>query len=187
MPAERVIWEAEFNPAVTSYWLCGGAIVLAVTIVGILLVPFWFLFGGVVTRRYLASHQCTLTQRSLKFRKGVFVKQEKTVPLDRITDLGLIQGPIMRFFDIEALSVETAGQSAAGSLIQLAGIRDGRAFRDAVLTQRDRVVGSEEERITTGTASPSPSVDQQPVLEVLTQIHQTLQRIETKLDKPSEA
>ena len=146
MSSEKILWDAEFNERVTTYWLLNGGLILAVTIVGLPLVPFWFIFGTVFTRRYLKTYRCTLTNRSLKVAKGLFVKIEKTVPLDRITDLGLVQGPIMRYFDIEALSVETAGQSSVGSLVQLAGIKQGRAFRDAVLEQRDLVVGSHEDR-----------------------------------------
>jgi putative membrane protein len=184
MSEERILWEAEFNPKVTWYWLLSGTIILTVIIVTIPLVPLWLIFGQIVTRKYLASHKCTLNNRSLKFSKGVFVRQEKTVPLDRITDLGLTQGPIMRALDIEALSVETAGQSSPGSLIQLAGIKDGRAFRDAVLAQRDLVVGSKESQLAGG----APTVDRSGDAtqhELLGQIRDTLQRIEVALQQRS--
>ena len=180
MTEERVLWEAEFNPRVTTYWLLNGALILTATIIGIPLLPLWFLFGWAVTGQYLKSHRCTLTNRSLKLSRGVFVKVEKTIPLDRITDLGLVQGPIMRLFDIEALSVETAGQSSQGALMQLAGIKDGRAFRDAVLKQRDLVVGSDEERKTQVTDG-SPVVSTEANSELLTDIRDTLRRIEHKL------
>ena len=49
---------------------------------------------------------------------------------------------LMRHFEIEALSVETAGQSAVGSLVGMVGIVDGRTFRDAVLAQRDIVTSN---------------------------------------------
>ena len=185
MSEERVLWDAEFNERVTTYWLLNGALILTATIVGILLLPFWFLFGWMITGRYLRSFHCTLTNRSLKFGKGVFVKVEKTVPLDRITDIGLVQGPIMRMFDIEALSVETAGQSSQGSLVQLAGIKQGREFRDAILRQRDLVVGSEEERRTPHAASgPGGAIDltanAESPAELLGQIRDVLLRIEDK-------
>jgi putative membrane protein len=182
MTEEQVLWDAEFNERVTVYWLLSGALVLTATILGIVLVPFWFLFGGIVTRRYLKSYRCTLTNRSLKVAKGILVRVEKTVPLDRITDLGLVQGPIMRLFDIEALSVETAGQSSQGSLIQLAGIKEGRRFRDAVLKQRDLVVGSAEDR-SPSAAGPIEAATFDRSSELLEIIHDTLLRIEKKLDQ----
>jgi putative membrane protein len=87
----------------------------------------------------------------------------------------------MRLFDIEALNIETAGQTTPGSLLQLAGIKDGRKFRDAVLKQRDLVVGSEEDRnlVSTG-PSLAPSADTQTDA-LLQDIRDTLRRIEHKL------
>jgi len=135
--AEQILIEAEFNRKVRTYWLLSGAIILTVTVFGIVLLPVWFVVGNFFTERYLERMKCTLTTRSLKVSIGLFVRVEKTIPLDKITDLGLVQGPIMRALDIEAVSVETAGQSSEGSSVSLTGIVDGRAFRDAVLRQRD--------------------------------------------------
>ena len=174
---ERVILSADFNDAVTTYWLLTGVIICIVTIVLIPVLPFWIVIGKVVTRRYLASHECTLTDRSLKFKKGILTKLEKTVPLDRITDLGTLQGPIMRYFEIDSLSVETAGQSSAGALIRITGIKDSRAFRDAVLQQRDLVVGSAEQA--TGPSSTQIE-DKVNAIQLLTEIRDTLNRIENK-------
>lgn len=180
MNEEKVLWDAEFNPKVTLYWLLSGTIVLTAMIVTIPLLPIWLLAGSLVTKKYLDSHRCTLTNRNLKFAKGILVRQEKTVPLDRITDLGLTQGPIMRALEIEALSVETAGQSSQGSLIRLAGIKDGRAFRDAVLKQRDLVVGSDEARsgVPVVSAVPAGGLGHS---ELLTEIRDALHRIEHNL------
>jgi putative membrane protein len=90
----------------------------------------------------------------------------------------------MRFFDIEALSVETAGQSAQGSYVKLAGIKDGRRFRDAVLKQRDLVVGSEEERQKQIKIEmpASPTSNDATLLE---DIRDTLRRIESKIGSTS--
>ena len=175
MSEEKIIWDAEFNKSVTTYWLLSGTIVCIASIIGIVFLPFWIIIGGWITRRYLASHQCTLTDRTLKVSKGIWVQTEKTVPLDRITDLGIVQGPIMRYLDIEALSVETAGQSSASALVHLAGIKEGRKFRDRVLQQRDLVVGSHENK-SNETAAASVSGDQH--LQLLTEIRDTLMRME---------
>jgi len=81
----------------------------------------------------------------------------------------------MRYFDIEALSVETAGQSGMGSLVRLCGIKNGRAFRDAVLSQRDSVVGSQEE------SGGVQVVDGDGSIKLLTEIRDSLVRLESKL------
>lgn len=158
MKDEQVIWDAEFNPSVKSYWLLTGCFVLLVTVFGVVLIPFWLLLGPIFASKYLKSHRCTLTDRSLKVSKGVLTRIEKTVPLDRITDVGLIQGPLMRAMGIEFLKVETAGQSSAGALVGLAGIKEGRAFRDAVLKQRERLsVATAEAAVDEDTAPQTKS------------------------------
>lgn len=184
MSNEKIIWDAEFNDSVTTYWLLSGILVCIFSIIGIAFLPIWFFAGKWITRRYLASHVCTLTSRSLQVRKGIWTKVEKTVPLDRITDVGIVQGPIMRYYGIEALSVETAGQSTPSSLIRLAGIKEGREFRDAILKQRDLVVGSEEER-----AQPhggSKNIQGGEVVEILGEIRDSLAKIETAIEKYSQ-
>ena len=181
MADERVIWDAEFNDSVTTYWLANGMLVCVMTVVGIVLVPIWYFVGKWLTRRYLASHKCTLTNRTLNVSKGILTKTEKTIPLDRITDLGIIQGPLMRYFGIEALSVETAGQSSASSLVQLAGIQDGRKFRDAVLHQRDLVVGSDEERSQNSAATNNVVGGGEEVVDLLKGIRDSLSRIESSV------
>ena len=179
MQQERVLWEAEFDPKVRTYWLTAGALTLTATVVGILLLPIWFGVGLFVTQRYLRRMKCTLTDRSLRVSRGVLTRTEKTVPLDKITDLGLVQGPLMRYFGIEGLSVETAGQSTQGPLVRLQGIVGARKFRDAVLKQRDEVVAALGEQ-------PAPSVEAAlthvpPSDDVLGDIRDTLHRIEQHL------
>lgn len=173
---EKVIWEAEFNPAVTTYWLMGGAIGFLVSVIGIPLLPVWFIVGKVLTGKYLETHKATLTSRTLRVSKGIFTKVEKAVPLDRITDVGVVQGPLMRYFEVETLAVETAGQSAVGSLIHLTGVKAGREFKEAILRQRDLVVGSNED-------AGNKVGDTAPVnQDVFQQMLEVLQRIESKMD-----
>ncbi len=174
---ERVIREATFNRKVRTYWLLSGALILTATVVGIVLLPFWFLIGNFVIERYLRRLRCVLTDRSLQVRKGLLIRVEKTVPLDKITDVGLVQGPVMRFLDLEALSVETAGQSSQGALIQLTGITDAHGFRDAVLKQRDVVIEAQSVQVAASEKPVAGAGDQ----ELLVDIRDTLHRIEERL------
>ena len=176
---DQVLWEAEFNPKVRTYWLLSGAFFLFVSVVGIPLLPFWFMFGYSVTGRYLKRMRCTLTAKNLQMAKGVFIRMEKTVPLDKSTDLGLVQGPIMRHYGLQALSVETAGQSSQGALVKLLGVVNTEAFREAVLAQRDKLVAALSE----GKQTPSPllSATTPTTDALLTEIRDVLHRIERNL------
>jgi putative membrane protein len=180
MEPETVIRKAEFNEWVCQYWLLSGCLILTVTIVGIVLLPFWVLIGLIVTRRYLARMECTLTDRALKIKKGMLVRVEKTVPLDKITDMGMVQGPIMRRFGLYTLTVETAGQSGQGALVSLTGIVDAKDFRETVLAQRELISA-----LAVPVAPESSPQGSEADRIVLTEIRDALLRIEKKLkDKP---
>ena len=133
MTSETQIRRAEFSPKVCVYWLLSGAMIMCLTIVGIPLLLIWFPIGLIVTKKYLDSMECVLTDKALKVKKGIFIRIEKTIPLEKITDMGMVQGPIMRAFDLHTLTVETAGQSGVGALVSLIGIIDAPGFRETVL------------------------------------------------------
>ena len=175
---EEILWQAEFNPKVQNYWLLSGSLVLLLSIIGIPLIPFWFIFGKMATGRYLNRMRCTLTTKNLQVVKGIFVRTEKTVPLDKITDLGLVEGPIMRAFGLQAISFETAGQSSAGALVRMTGVDNTEAFREAVLTQRDRVVEALSEGRQASSLPPAASD-----ASVLAEIRDSLLRIESLLQR----
>jgi putative membrane protein len=178
MDQMSVMKKAEFNPKVCTYWLLSGAFVFVITVVGIPLLLLWFPIGHALTKRYLDRMDCVLTKNALKVRKGIFVRVEKTIPLEKITDMGMVQGPILRHFNLHTLTVETAGQSGQGSLVSLTGIVDAPSFREAVLTQRDLLAAS--------ASSPAPEFNRGGPLNsdsLLSEIRDSLLRIESQLDK----
>ena len=176
---DDVVATGQFDPTVVKYWVALGAFSVAVTIIFVPLLPFFLLIAFPLADRYLQSHHLELAHRELRLRKGLFTKIEKTIPLEKITDVGYIQGPLMRFFGVEGLTVETAGQSAAGALINLQGVRDARGFRDLVLKQRDLVGHPETSGDEASPRTPSVSSEKE-ILETLRSIDATLQRIESR-------
>lgn len=124
--------------------------------------------------------ECVLTDKSLKVKKGIFTKIEKTIPLEKITDMGMIQGPLMRHFGLHQLTVETAGQSEYGALVSLIGIVDAKAFREAVLRQREAVSAT-----TPHTPAETVAQDAPDTNALLSEIRDSLRRIEGTLEKRS--
>lgn len=176
MSKDNIIRTAEFDPRVKTYWLLSGAIICCITLVGIPLLLVWLPFGLFFTGRYLRRMECQLTNKALKVKKGIMVRTEKTIPLEKITDMGMVQGPVMRFFDIHKLTVETAGQSGQGALVSLVGIVDAKDFREAVLAQRDEVATVPGTRSGENVASSTPGEPQ-----ALTDVRDSLLRIEALL------
>jgi putative membrane protein len=174
MSADTVIREASFDPRVKTYWLLSGALIFVLTIVGIPLLLLWFPLGLVFTGRYLDRMSCTLTSKNLKVKKGVLVRVEKTIPLDKITDMALVEGPLMRSMDIQRLSVETAGQSGAGALVSLTGIVLAEEFREAVLEQRDALTKQGREA---GSGDGGPAANASNDLAALTESVRRIERL----------
>ncbi|MEM6687946.1 MAG: PH domain-containing protein [Planctomycetota bacterium] len=186
MTDEKTILEAKFNPKVCTYWLLSGVVVLVLTIFGIPLILLWLPIGLAVTRRYLDSMECVLTEKALKVKKGILVRVEKTIPLEKITDMGMVQGPIMRAFDLHTLTVETAGQSGQGALVSLTGILDAKSFRETVLSQRD-TVSSAPSPIVAATSTQANLENSTPeTIALLTEIRDSMHRIESELKKSKE-
>ncbi|MBZ0173067.1 MAG: PH domain-containing protein [Phycisphaerales bacterium] len=183
MTEPNVLREGRFTPKVKTYWLLSPTIALTCTIILIPLVPVYLIIAGLVLDRWLAAMRCTLTERTLVIKKGLINRVESTVPLEKITDLQLYQGPIMRLLDLKGFRVETAGQSTgAGSfLVNMVGIIDTDGFREAVLEQRDHLAHS---------GSPSPAAPRQAgeedLVSLTRDIRDSLRRIETRLEHQPE-
>lgn len=169
---DKQLLQAEFKTNLGLYWLVSGAILLCITIVGIPLLLIWFPVGLWATKRYIDNMSAELTSKKLIVRKGIFTRTENTVPLDKITDMALIQGPLMRFFNIHKLTIETAGQSGAGALINLQGVEDVEQFRAQVLAQKSALTEQVVQE-----SMPMPD----ETLMCLKEISETLKRIENRL------
>lgn len=154
---------------------------MACTIVLIPAIPVVLLITFLVMDKYLDRLSCTLTERTLEIRKGLLNRVESTVPLEKITDLQMFQGPIMRMLGLQGFKLETAGQSSGpgGSLVNMIGIVDTPGFRGAVLAQRDRMAESGGKR------RPAASETGETIDEaaVLVEIRDALLRIERKFDE----
>jgi putative membrane protein len=183
MQEEVVIRKAVFNPKVKNYWVLSSVLLFVVTIFGIPLLLIWLPIALAVCGRYLASLECVLTNKAVKLKSGVWNKVEKTIPLDKITDMGLLQGPIMRAMDLQRLTVETAGSSAPGALASVIGVIDARGFRDAVMKQKELLAagntGSEDlaPAAAVGLATPGVSSDAESI-QLLREIRDSLYRLE---------
>lgn len=180
-----ILKTAEIMPQVVRYQTWGVFFLLLFTVVGIPLMPILLPLAFWLYKRYYDRLEIVLTRRDLKVRRGILNVEEKSIPLEKVTDLALIQGPLMRLFDLKGMKVETAGQSSGGALVTVVGIRDVDAFRDAVLDQRDRVSDWQEDESVQKPQGSSNRAEPDPVsgktLAVLEEMRDSLQRIEKGL------
>ena len=175
--SERIILSATFNPAVKTYWLISLLLVSTISIVGIpfliISIPIFFL----ISSKVLAAMSAIVTERKIVVKRGVFNKEEKSIPLEKITDVAMVQGPLMRVFNLYRLSFETAGQSAQGALVSLIGINDADTFRETILAQKDKL-------LTSNTVAPEQNTDENSDMKELIE---SVKRIELLLKKVLES
>ena len=115
---------AAFNPLIRPYLVVTIGFTMFVTIIGIPIAIVWFAgLGQWWARHYFDKLECEITDKSIRFRKGILVQVEKTIPLENIQDVTFIEGPILKHFNLATLKFETAGQSLSGA----ANMEIGRA------------------------------------------------------------
>jgi membrane protein YdbS with pleckstrin-like domain len=177
-----VLLEAQFNPKLKTYWVAEQLIVLAWTIIGIPLIPFWIPIGWKLCSKRFASLKCKLTDTSLIVKKGHLFRTERTIPLDKIQDLSLRTGPLLNYLGLCKLRVETAGQnSAGGSEADLTGLVNPEVFRDRVLMQRDTVASQQAH----SHQSIQAGMTQETIEQLLRDIRDSLRHIQRHLEDSS--
>lgn len=134
-----------------------------------------FGFGQWHSKRRTEELDYRLLPGRLLISDGVFTKVRKTIPLDKVTDIALVQGIFDRFFGLWRVNVQTASSGQAAPEATLLGLRDPKAFRHAVLAQREQWLESGE-----------PSALQQSTAPRALGSGDQLDRIETLLAKIAE-
>ena len=139
------VLEAQFDLEIIAYLRLYVSGILLITVVGIPLIPFWLIVSAWYGREFMRRQSARLTTQALEIRKGVFFRSESTIPLNRITDLRMHDGPLMRHYNVRGMKVETAdsrelreARETCLACVAAAG------FRDAVLRQRQKALDAEQ-------------------------------------------
>jgi uncharacterized protein len=86
--------------------------------------------------RYYLTLVYTFTNAGIVWRRGVLFRQAGIVPYNRITNIDLVQGPIMRRLGISTLKIQTVGYSASSgprSEIRIEGADRPEELRGLIL------------------------------------------------------
>lgn len=172
MTTPDAVFHAKINPLIKPFLVLQIGCVMLMTIIGIPVAIVWFLGVG----RWWAQHyydrlECQLSDKTLRYRKGILVQVEKTIPLENIQDVTFVEGPILRHFHLSTLKFETAGSSAGqASDMHLTGIVDAHDFRNRILAARDALKQRQRGDSTASAATSDAQLD-------------ALRGIERKLDE----
>jgi putative membrane protein len=158
MKPEILIKEATFNPKVKTYIFFVVLFSLLTSVIGIPLIPFWiFGLGQWLSGKFFKTLSCQITNKNLKFSKGLIIHIEKTIPLENIQDLSFVGGPILRYFGLTLIKIETAGGGGGNhqNLMSMLGINDAENFKIEILNQRELVIYDKNQKNKQVTATGS--------------------------------
>jgi membrane protein YdbS with pleckstrin-like domain len=147
---EALYGEFEFDRRrLCSYWMAGTWILFGIVgLVGavptfgisILLVPaaaiLTRLWIGLVFRRL----RYDVDEDSVNIRSGVLFHVEKVIPLEKITDIKLVQGPLMRLFSCYNVLIQTAGSGhqVPEGIMTFESHEKAVEVRERIMTARQR-------------------------------------------------
>ncbi|MEC8938500.1 MAG: PH domain-containing protein [Candidatus Thermoplasmatota archaeon] len=160
------IMAVEFDKKIIIYWWIMANFGLMISFIGIPLMLIWIPFGWLVHMRQYEHMSGGLTDRSLNMRMGWIFKKQQNIALDKLTDVSISEGPVLKAFGVVKMQFETAG---AAPFI-LTGVKNSNQFRDLVLQHRDSLVSNPQKS--------SPSEDSN---NVLVEIRDLLKEINTNL------
>ncbi|MFC4701134.1 PH domain-containing protein [Glaciecola siphonariae] len=172
---DHVIASASFDKKVKAYWLVQFVLVSCLSIVFIPLIPIIAILVFVIGQRMLDAMSADLLERKLVVKRGILFKVEKSIPLEKITDVGMVQGPLMRAFGLYRLNFETAGQSGHGALVSMIGVIDAEHFRERILEQKDSLQNNAPVNKLGSAKTDGP--------ETMTQLLASVKRIESLLEQ----
>ena len=163
-----VIWAA------CCAWMFVDSIFTILIFIGLAVLGVCVVFACIWAPLYYKSVVYHLNDTEMTWKRGVFFRKTGIVPYNRITNVDIVQGPVMRLFGISHLKIETAGGGASKSSaeIQLEGISDPEPLRQLIM---NFVRGQKPAAAATGTEYKSQNADLQALLEEVAAIRRLLE------------
>jgi membrane protein YdbS with pleckstrin-like domain len=126
------------------------AIVTLAVLTGMVVITIVFV---VWTRLYFESMSYELHDDEMRWKRGVWFRTTGIVPYNRITNLDLRQGPVMRYLKISSIAVQTAGYSGqAVPEIRIEAIEHAEELRELLRNAVRTCSGTGD---ATGTGTPA--------------------------------
>jgi len=122
-----------FVVSIPTVWFCGLGVILGVV--------YYFTVGEWLCLKQVNALRYRLEGSTLRADGGLLFLFRKSIPLERITDIALVQGPILRHFNIWIMRIQTAGSTECEATLW--GVREPEKIRELILAQRQSVYGGD--------------------------------------------
>lgn len=135
----------------------------------------WVL-GILLAVAYFLSLHYTLDKHHITKAAGVLWRCRRSIPLDKITNIAVRQGPLERLLRIGQVWIYTPSSGSDTPEERWIGIRDPAAARDAILQRAEATLPASAEIVLQ---------EQREIVELLTDIRDRLARLEKHLVPPA--
>jgi membrane protein YdbS with pleckstrin-like domain len=148
---------------------------LTLVIIAIAIVLFY-----IWARLYYESMWYELHNDEMRWKRGVIFRRTGIVPYNRVTNIDIKQGPVMRPLGISTVSIQTAGYSGKGvPEISIEGIVHAEELRELIRTMV-RVCSGGDGTGSGGTITP-PTMEPADLQQVLEELKAVRALLEKKL------
>ena len=99
----------DFDKKIIIYWWIMANFGRMISFIGIPLMLIWIPFGWLVHMRQYENMSGGLSDRSLNMRMGWIFKTQQNIALDKLTEVSISEGPVLKAFGVVKMKFETAG------------------------------------------------------------------------------
>ncbi|WP_316558676.1 PH domain-containing protein [Methanimicrococcus hongohii] len=168
------------------FMFTGSVAIAAGLFIFILLILIVVVFVWV--QLYYKSIVYHLNDTEMTWKRGVWFRKTGIVPYNRITNIDISQGPVMRLFKISNLQIQTAGNSGgkAGSEISIIGMEDAEPLRAFIMdfvrgtAPVTAVTGGEETPAASAAAQTSFSAQSQEMERLISEVSEIRKLLEER-------
>ncbi len=156
LPAMKGVWTVKAAlQALMFIWLIGAGFIIVDFLWGSFCVTGTLLgaslLGVIIARAWAGAYydvyRYRITDSEIAVESGVIFFKKTIIPLRRIQNVNIVQGPIMRAYGVKSILIETAGgvvyqQGASGANLaegQLAAPPDADALADEIMRKVHRI------------------------------------------------
>ncbi len=178
-PSPSLVTWFSVNFLLLVLFVLGFAYVPLVLFAGIPIETHAVILGGIAAviiifliwvRLYYESMWYELREDEMSWKRGVWFRKTGIVPYNRITNLDIRQGPVMRALGISTLSIQTAGYSGqAVPEIRIEAIVHSEELRELIRTMVRSHTGSGGDGTGTGAQAPA-STERSTDLQMLEEL-----------------
>jgi len=104
--------------------------------IGLIFAGVLYAFEKIYRPRWVKALRYCLDDKSLRVESGLLFRSRKTIPLDKITDLELVQGPLLRHLDMWTVKVQTASTASQLPEATLLGLVNPDQVREEILSAK---------------------------------------------------